>query len=72
MTSMAVITIVFAALLGDGQITRERYDSFISAARICFSISSLLCFTGFSSHGSGEACIHGKMRQSPGKEADEQ
>jgi hypothetical protein len=46
MTSMAVITIVFAALLGDGQITRERYDSFISAARICFSISSLLCFTG--------------------------
>ena len=46
MTSMAVITIVFAALLGDGQITRERYDSFIAAARICFSISSLLCFTG--------------------------
>ena len=43
---MAVITIVFAALLGGGQITRERYDAFLSAARICFSISSLLCFTG--------------------------
>jgi len=46
MTSMAVITVVFAALLGGGQITPERYGNFLVVVRICFSISSLLCFIG--------------------------
>ncbi len=46
MTSMAVITVVFAALLGSGQITPERYATFLVVVRISFSISSLLCFLG--------------------------
>jgi hypothetical protein len=43
---MAVITVVFAALLGSEQITPERYATFLVVVRISFSISSLLCFLG--------------------------
>lgn len=46
MTSMAVITIVFALFLGEERITAERYDLFLVMTRICFSISSLLCCVG--------------------------
>ncbi len=46
MTSMAVITIVFALFLGAEHITAERYGLFLVMTRICFSISSLLCGVG--------------------------
>ena len=46
MTSMAVITIVFALFLGAEHITAEQYGLFLVMTRICFSISSLLCGVG--------------------------
>lgn len=61
MGSMAVITIAFAALLGNEQITPAFYDVFLSVVRICFFISALFCFIGVffswfrgNLHGNGE------------------
>lgn len=46
MGSMTVITIIFSIFIGEEQITPERYGDFLSVARISFSISSAVCFTG--------------------------
>lgn len=46
MSSMAVITIIFASLLGKESVTPEVYAVFLTAVRICFSISAAVCFIG--------------------------
>ena len=60
-TSMAVITVVFASFLGDGRITPEQYPVFLVMVRICFTVSASLCLAGVffswfrgSIHGPGE------------------
>ena len=46
MGNMTVITVIFASLFGDRQITPDRYDLFLTGVRISFSISAFLCFIG--------------------------
>lgn len=46
MGSMTIITVIFASLLGEDQITPDRYDVFLTGVRVSFSISALLCFMG--------------------------
>lgn len=46
MSSMAVITIIFASLLGKESVTPQLYGVFLTAVRICFSISAAVCFVG--------------------------
>ena len=46
MSSMAVITIIFATLLGKEAVTPEVYGVFLTAVRICFTISAAVCFLG--------------------------
>ncbi len=46
MSSMTVITIIFASLLGKEAVTPALYGVFLTAVRICFSISAAVCFLG--------------------------
>jgi MFS family permease len=46
MTSMGIITVVFALFLGEGRITPDHYGTFLVMVRICFSISAMLCLVG--------------------------
>jgi MFS family permease len=55
-SSMALATLVFAQVIGPGEITPDRYPSFIRAARILFSIFAPLCFLAiFASLARGKA-----------------
>ncbi len=46
MTSMAIATVVFSFLIGEKKITVQNYDLFMQSARLCFIISSGMCFVG--------------------------
>ena len=46
MTSMMIITVIFALFLGENRITPEYYATFLVMVRICFSISAFLCLVG--------------------------
>ena len=44
--SIALTTLVFSLVIGPGKISPDRYPAFMSAATICFSIFTPICFTG--------------------------
>lgn len=44
--SMAIVTIIFAVMLGPVAIARENYLSFIASVKIAFGIFAALCFCG--------------------------
>ncbi len=46
MTSMALITLVFALVIGSVEITPDNYDALAKAIRLIFSIAASLCLPG--------------------------
>ncbi|MDR1110050.1 MAG: MFS transporter [Deltaproteobacteria bacterium] len=45
-SSMALTTLVFGLVIGEGAITPEKYPAFLSASRACFWIFAPICLTG--------------------------
>ncbi|MDR1039024.1 MAG: MFS transporter [Deltaproteobacteria bacterium] len=55
-SSMALTTLVFAQVIGPGEITPEKYPAFITAARVLFWIFAPMCLLGvFASRARGRA-----------------
>jgi EmrB/QacA subfamily drug resistance transporter len=59
MSSMVLVTLVFALLIGQVQIQPENYASLQQAIRLCFMIAAGLCIPGFIS-----SFIRGRMHSS--------
>ena len=59
MISMALVTVVFALMIGKTAISPDNYNQFLSSMHLCLVIFSVLCFVGI-----GFSLYRGTVRQS--------
>ncbi len=57
MTSMGIATLVFALVLGDMRMAPDNHHLFMESLRLCFMVSSALCFAGITA-----SLARGKLR----------
>jgi MFS family permease len=69
-SSIALTTLVFAQVIGPGEITPERYPSFITAAKVLFWIFAPMCLLGvFASRARGKGEPPTGTARQPGGDA---